>query len=78
MIQIAGIIYSVHLKVGKFANAGSSRFAFEPIQVTIEKLEPEWGRMQRCPYGEGKIPTFKWTEYIPKMIQNLGEIQDLG
>ena len=48
-------IYSAHLKVGKFANAGSGRFASEPIQVTIEKLEPEWGGCKGALTAKAKL-----------------------
>ena len=48
-------IYCVHWKVGEFANAEGGRFASEPAQVTIEKLEPGRVGCEDAPSAKAKL-----------------------
>jgi len=43
------------LKVGKFANAEDRRFASDPVQVTIEKLEPGRVGCEDAPSAKAKF-----------------------
>ena len=43
------------MKVGKFDNAGSGGFAFDPAQATIEKLEPGRVGCEDAPSAKAKL-----------------------
>ena len=58
-------IYCCQLKVEEFANAEGGRFASDPAQVTIEKLEPGQVGCEEAPSAKAKPQLLKHFGYNP-------------